>query len=340
MDDRIILHWKYEVARRGASAGFLFSVLVTLSLSMAGGVTTPASAAVSERSEEAKPDAKPAEGKRRPLRTFLQGATPEEHERLEKERIRISAAAKAFGTDPTAINGYYELNYGNTAFSNNNLRNNTVNADVRLPVTPNWVVRVTLPYVWADLDRPRGFTTNGASDLTVRSGHRIYASPDVALFIGTDVTFPTGSNDRLSTGKYTLGPAGAAAIPLPRLRSLFITIVQDFNSVGGDPSRADIHFMKVSSAVNTIWSERWWTLASMTYYVDWNNNNKNTINLLGEVGHRLDNHWNLFAGSGAGVAGKESPFGIDWQVLAGVRWVFQTPLFSEKVVEEIPLGER
>jgi hypothetical protein len=319
------------------SAGFLLIALVTLSLAVAGGGTTPASAAVTERSEESTPDAKPAEGKRRPLKTLLQGANPEEHERLEKERIRISAAAKVFGTDPTAINGYYELNYGNTTFSNNNLRNNTATAEVRLPMTPNWIVRVTAPYVWADLDQPSGFTTNGASDMTVRSGHRVYASPDVALFIGTDVTFPTGSNDQLSTGKYLFGPAGAVAVPLPRLRSLFLTTVQDFTSVGGDPSRRDIHFMKTVAAVNTIVSERWWTLASMTYFVDWNNNNKTTMNLLGEVGHRLDNHWNVYVGSGAGVAGKESSYGIDWTVLAGVRWVFQTPLFSEKLVEDLPI---
>jgi hypothetical protein len=301
---------------------------------------TQASAAVSESSEEATPDVKPAEGKRRPLQTLLQGATPEEHARLEEERKRISAAAKAFGTDPTAINGYYELSYGNSTFSNSNLRSNSVTAEIRLPVTPNWIVRATVPYLWADLDQPRGFTTNGASDMTVRSGHRLYASPDVALFIGTDVTFPTGSNDRLSAGKYILGPAGAVAIPLPRVRSLLLTTVQDFNSVGGDPSRRDIHFMKVLSAVNTIWSERWWTLASMAYYVDWNNNNKTTTNLLAEVGHRLDNHWNVFVGSGAGVAGKDASFGIDWQVLAGVRWVFQTPLFSEKLVEDLPIEGR
>ena len=44
-----------------------------------------------------------------PLQSLLQGATPEEHARLEEERKRISAAARAFGTDPTAINGYYQL---------------------------------------------------------------------------------------------------------------------------------------------------------------------------------------------------------------------------------------
>jgi len=303
---------------------------------MAAGSTTPASAAVSESGEEAKPDAKPAEGKRRPLQTLLQGANPEEQARLEEERKRISAAAKSFGTDPTAINGYYQLEYGHNSFTNN-LRTDSLTAEARLPITPNWVLRVTMPYVFADLNQPRGFTTNGASDLLVRTGHRLYASPNVALFVGTDVTFPTGSNDRLSTGKYTLGPAAAVAVPLARLRSLFITILQDFNSVGGDPSRRDINFMRVSSAVNTIWSERWWSTASMEWDMDWNGNRKTTMNLLGEVGHRFDQHWNVFVSSGAGVVGQDTFLGLDWTVQGGVRWVFQTPFFYEKLVEELPM---
>jgi len=339
MDDRRTSQWEQQVARGVVSAGFLFIAIVTLSLAVAGGGTTPASAAISESSEEAKPDAKPAEGKRRPLQSLLQGATPEEHARLEEERKRISAAAKAFGTDPTAINGYYQLNYGNSTFTNN-LRLNTATAEARLPITPNLVLRVTMPYVWADLNQPRGFTTNGASDLLVRAGGRLYASPNVALFVGIDVTFPTGSNDRLSTGKYTLGPGVGVAVPLPRLRSLFLTTVQDFNSIGGDPSRRDIQFMQVTSAINTILSERWWTLASMTYYVDWNNNQKTSMNLLGEVGHRFDNHWNVYAGPGVGVVGQDASFGLDWTVQAGVRWMFQTPLFSEKLVEELPIEGR
>jgi hypothetical protein len=330
---------EYQAAHGDASAGFLFIALVTLSLAMAAGGTTAASAEVSNKGEEGNPDAKQTEGKRRPLQTLLQGANPEEHARLEEERKRLSAAAKAFGTDPTAINGYYELTYGHSTFTNN-LRLDTAVAEVRLPITPNWVVRMTMPYVFADLNQPRGFTTNGASDFLVRTGHRLYASPNVALFVGTDITFPTGSNDRLSTGKYTLGPAAAVAVPLARLRSLFITFLQDFNSVGGDPSRRDIHFMRVSSAVNTIWSERWWTTTSMEWDMDWNNNRKTTMNLLGEVGHRFDNHWNLFVGSGAGVVGKETFLGLDWTVQAGVRWVFQTPLFSEKLVEDLPIEGR
>jgi len=316
--------------------GLLWIVgLGTGSLSIAA--EQPDGPADKSKEETPKQEPDPSVGPlRRRLQERLYGATPEEHERLQEERKRISAAAKAFGTDPTAINGYYQLEYGHNSFTNN-LRTDSLTAEVRLPVTPNWIVRVTMPYAWANLDQPRGFTTNGASDLLVRTGHRLYASPNVALFIGTDVVFPTGSNDRLSTGKYTLGPAGAVAVPLPRVRSLFFTIVQDFSSVGGDPSRRDIHFMRVQSAINTIWSERWWTTASIEWDMDWNRNRKTTMNLLGEVGHRFDNHWNLFVSSGAGAVGQDSFLGVDWTVQAGVRWVFQTPIFSEKVVEELPI---
>ena len=339
MDDERVSPWEHQEARVVVSAGFLLITFGSLSLALAGGGTTPASAAVSESSDKAKPEAEPAEGKRRPLQSLLQGATPEEHARLEEERKRLSAAAKAFGTDPTAINGYYQLNYGHSTFTNN-LRFDTATAEVRLPLTPNWILRVSMPYLWADLDQPRGFTTNGVSDMMVRTGGRLYASEDVALFIGADVTFPTGSNDRLSTGKYTLGPGGAVAVPLPRLRSLLLAVVQDYSSIGGDPSRRDIHFMQVTSTVNTIWSERWWTLASMVFYVNWNDNQKTAMNLLGEVGHRFDKHWNVYAGPGVGVVGMETSLGLDWTVQAGVRWVFQTPIFSERIVKELPIEGR
>lgn len=299
----------------------------------------------SQDNRGAESDGKPVEPEKQPgplersilrLESRMMGATPEERARLEEERKRLSAAAAVFGTDPTAINGYYQLEYGHNTFLHN-LRTDTATAEARLPITPNFIMRVTMPYVWADLNQPRGFTTNGASDLLVRLGGRVYASPELAVFVGGDVTFPTGSNDRLSTGKYTLGPGGAVAVPMPRVRSLLFTFVQDYSSVGGDPSRTNLHFMRVTSAFNTIWSERWWTTASLEWDMNWNNNRKTTMNLLGEVGHRLDKHWSIFASYGAGVMGRDSFLGLDWTVQAGVRWVFLTPFFSERVTEQFPI---
>jgi hypothetical protein len=297
--------------------------------------TAPTAEAQSQDNKGAESEEEPPEGVLGRMESRFYGATPEERARLEEERKRLSAAAAKFGTDPTAIVGYYQLEYGRSTFTNN-LVTNSATAEARLPITPNFVMRVTMPYVWADLNQPRGFTTNGASDLLVRFGGRVYASPELAVFLGGDATFPTGSNDRLTTGKYTLGPGGAAAVPLPRLSSLLFVFVQDFNSVGGDPSRTNLHFMRVTSAINTIWSEHWWSTASMEWDMNWNGNRKTTMNLLGEVGHRFDKHWNLFASYGAGVMGRDTFLGLDWTVQAGVRWVFMTPFFQERVLEQFP----
>jgi hypothetical protein len=299
--------------------------------------TAPSAETQTQGEQGAESAEEPPGGLRGRIESRFYGATPEEQARLEEERKRLSAAAAGFGTDPTAIVGYYQLEYGRSTFTNN-LVTNSATAEARLPITPNFVMRVTMPYVWADLNQPRGFTTNGASDLLVRFGGRVYASPELAVFLGGDATFPTGSNDRLTTGKYTLGPGGAAAVPLPRLSSLLFVFVQDFNSVGGDPSRTNLHFMRVTSAINTIWSEHWWSTASMEWDMNWNNNRKATMNLLGEVGHRFDKHWNVFVSSGAGVMGRDTFLGLDWTVQAGVRWVFMTPFFQERVLEQLPVS--
>lgn len=172
--------------------------------------------------------------------------------------------------------------------------------------------------------------------MTMRTGGRIYSSENAALFIGADASSPTASEQRLGTGKYTIGPGAGLAAPLPRMRSLFLLVAVDYSSIGGDPSRADRHFTQVQSTVNTIWSDRWWSLAVMTWNIDWNNDRRTAMNLLGEGGYRFDNHWNLFAGPGVGVVRRDTPFGLDWTVQAGVRWVFQTPIFSEQIFESFP----
>lgn len=294
----------------------------------------PSDETVANPAKEEQP--RPPDREPRLLESRFMGATPEERARLAEERKRISAAAAAFGTDPTAIVGYYQAGYGHSEFTNG-LRLDTATVVARLPLTPNWLLQVTMPYAWADLNRSRGFTTDGTGDMVVRMGGRLYASENVALFIGADSSFPTASEPQLGSGKYSLGPGGGVAAPLPRLRSLFFTQVQDLISVGGDPSRADLHFMQVQSGLNTIWSERWWSLAVMTWDVDWNNNRKTTMNLLGEVGYRFNNHWNVFAGGGGGMLGQDTFLGQDWTVQAGVRWVFRTPLIP-KTFTGGPLG--
>jgi hypothetical protein len=339
-DDSLVSPVAFRLSRVPHQASYRFFIALAIMCGVMVEIGSVSIAAEKPESLADKPVAapqqnqsEPAEG---PLRRRLLGATPEERARLEEERKRISAAAAAFGTDPTAIVGYYQVSYGHAALTNN-LRIDTTTATVRVPVTPNWLLQVNMPYSWADLNQSSRFPLRGAGDMTMRTGGRLYASENVAFFIGTDASFPTASEMQLGTGKYTIGPGGAMAVPLARLQSLFFVLGQDFSSIGGDPSRADLHFTQVQSAVNTIWSERWWSLASMTWDVDWNHNRKSTMNLLFEVGHRFDKHWNFFAGPGLGVVGKDTPFGLDWTVQAGLRWVYATPLLPETLFGSMPM---
>ena len=283
---------------------------------------------------------KEGETRRRPLQRLeerIHGATPEERARLEEERKRLSAEAAAFGVDPTAIIGYYQFLYGHSVLTNG-LRIDSVAATVRLPLTPNWGFQVTMPYAWADLNKSSTFPLGGGGDMTTRTGGRIFANNDMAVFIGLDASFPTASEKQLGTGKYTLGPGGALAIPLPRLRSFFNVTAADYSSVAGDPSRPNLHFTQIQSAVYTFWTEEWISGVLMTWDVDWNNGRKNTMNLVGDVAYRFVNNWIVFAGPGVGIMGRDTAFGLDWTVQAGVRWVFRTPLLPETLVHSLPFN--
>jgi hypothetical protein len=290
---------------------------------MLGAVITFSSVAAEISQGTAEPQWEP-KSEARSLRWSFLGTTPEERAHLEEERRHLSEAAANFGTDPTAIIGYHQLVYAHST-STNSLRLDTATATIRLPVTPDLGLQVHMPYGWADLNHG-GFTTNGAGDMTVRAGARVYASNTMALFIGADGSFPTASETLLGSGKYTIGPGGALSVSLPRLDSLFFALVEDFNSIGGDPRRAQLHYTQFKPSINTIWSERWWTEASMFLYWDWLHERRTTMNLQGELGHRFGNHWAVFVDAATGVIGRESFLGLDWSVQAGVRWVFRTPL--------------
>ena len=71
--------------------------------------------------------------------------------------------------------------------------------------------------------------------------------------------------------------------------------------------------------------------------MDWANNRKTVLNLQGEIGHRLDDHWRLFIQPGVGLAGKDTPLGLDWTVQAGVRWMFSGSLLAKPLLDALPI---
>lgn len=160
--------------RRTAGARLIARTALLVSI-CAGGITVAAASAVSAakpRSAVPPSPAKPTVPEARRRASWLSNATPEARERLSEERKRLSAAT-ATGTDPTAIIGFYQLAYGHSAYTHG-LSTNAGSAVARPPLTPNWVFQFSMPYVWADLNRPQAsFRANGTSDMELRTGGRL-----------------------------------------------------------------------------------------------------------------------------------------------------------------------
>jgi hypothetical protein len=137
-----------------------------------------------------------------------------------------------------------------------------------------------------------------------------------------DFTFPTAVLSNLGSGKYTIGPLAATARAFPDLNSLLFGLIQHQTSIGGDPSRRDVEFSRFALAWNTIWGERWWTLVQAQSQIDWNRNNRSSMTLDFEGGHRLTPKWLAYLRPGVGLWGRDVLGAYEWQVEVGFRRMF------------------
>ena len=247
-----------------------------------------------------------------------QPVTPEQRE--EAERLRKLAAK--YGTDPTAIVGrlqltsaYYNLPQGAQAVD-------TI-ARVDLPFRKDFLLRVDAPFLkWSEPGRPGTTGSSGFSDLAVTAGWRAYNTPEYALLVGVVSTMPTASEPTLGLGKYTIGPTVATARFLPRWDSFLIGLFTQQFSVGGDPSRSPLNRSKFIGQINSFWAERWWSIAQTVWQIDWERNAKGSLTIELEVGRSIVGRWGMFVRPGVGVFGRDLIGAYDWNVEAGVRYMF------------------
>ena len=244
---------------------------------------------------------------------------------LVQERIRemaeqaLAKLSAENGIDPTAVIGRFQLENDYLDQVKGRWQNDTV-LRVDVPLRPNVILRVDTPF--RDRNLPNGSTVAGLGDLLVRIGSRVYETPAMRFFVGADAIFPTASNDQLGTGKYQVGPGVAVSISIPEIKSVLIPLVQHFVDVGGDPRRANIDDTRVRVQLNTIWSEKWYTLVESILDVDWTQHAKTGMTLTAEVGRQLDNHWRVYVEPGGGLWGREAPAGYEWKATVGVRYMF------------------
>jgi len=264
-----------------------------------------------------EPEAVP-EKRRLFKRVGPQPVTPEEQE--EAERLRKLGAK--YGTDPTAIVGRMQLSSQYLDLPQGARAAATV-ARVDLPFRKDFLLRVDEPFVqWIDPNRSGTTSAQGSSDLSVTAAWRAYNTPEYAFLIGVVSTMPTAALPTLGTGKYTVGPTIATARFVPRWDSFLIALFKQQISVGGDPARNPINFSTLTGQVNSFWGEKWWSIVNAVWQIDWERSAKSSMTLELEVGRSLVGRLGLYVRPGVGIFGRDLPGAYDWNVEAGIRYMF------------------
>jgi hypothetical protein len=270
----------------------------------------------------AEADAPPEESLQHPRRRIRPFRPPvlTKEEREEAER-RKKLAAK-MGTDPTAVVGRVQLftEYADLDPSGNRT---DVTLRVDLPWRKNFLLQMILPFQrWSDPDRLGTTSVDGRGDLGVNFAWRAYNTAEYSLLVGVGSSFPTANDDRLSSGKYTVGPILATARYLPALKSFLFGLVTHQLSVGGDPSRKDVQLTGAAAQINTIWAEKWWTTVQGVWIINWELNEKTSMKMEFEFGRNFINTWGAYVRPGVGIWGQSAPGTYNWNVEVGVRYVF------------------
>jgi hypothetical protein len=109
---------------------------------------------------------------------------------------------------------------------------------------------------------------------------------------------------------------------VPEINTHVCPLVQQFWSVGGDPSRPTVNYTKFDVSATTPWTTAWWTTLEPILNVDWTKNGKTAMNVEFEVGRTLGPHFRTWARGGAGLWGNGVPGAYDWIAQVGVRYLW------------------
>ena len=192
-----------------------------------------------------------------------------------------------------------------------------------IPLGDRMIFRTDLPFLRYDPQVSGSSSQSGLGDILTKLGGQVWARPAFTMFLEGQVIFPTASDTNLGGGKYQFIPGLTFSIPIQRLDTVFIPVVQQTVSFGGDPSRKSLNFTKLTLDFTTMWANNlWWTSIEPDLYVDWTQKCKTAVNLEFEVGRRLGDHFRVWLRPAVGLWGTGVPGAYDWFTQVGIRYMF------------------
>ena len=272
----------------------------------------PGEEAAVEAAPEAPQEAPQVQYERRPAKELLSDIS---------NRL-LNMISGDLGTNRTAVIGRFQISGEYRDRRDGSIRLENVER-LDLPLGDRLIFRTDVPFQRLDPQVAGSTSLSGLGDMSARLGGQIWARPAFTAFLEGQVVFPTASDPGLGSGKYQFVPGLTFSIPIQGLDAVLIPVVQQTVSFGGDPSRKDINFTKLSLEFTRTWANNlWWTTMEPNLYLDWMQKAKTAMNLEFEAGRRLGERFRVWLRPAVGLWGNGVPGSYDWFTQAGIRYMF------------------
>lgn len=127
------------------------------------------------------------------------------------------------------------------------------------------LLRADLPFVSFDDGTD---TKHGLGDLYGQALIVPQVSPGFMVALGSGLSVPTASDDKLGSGKWIAAPAVVPVWFFPKRGFAYVKL-QDWISVAGDGGRADVHYTTITPTWLRRLGKQWWTLVDGESRTDW-----------------------------------------------------------------------
>ena len=171
-------------------------------------------------------------------------------------------------------------------------------------------------------DPSTGGASSGIGNLLTRLAWRALRTDDVALVVGSELTFDTASSTALGNGKHVLAPFAFAAFDLPQAKSVFFPYLQHGKAIGGDASREDVHFTNARASLLTRWPAKAYSFIEYSYFIDHQRDNVTSSQIKAEVGQFILPKTGFYVRPGTGLSGTDRRLGMHWSLELGLRHFF------------------
>lgn len=215
--------------------------------------------------------------------------SPEEPtEEFEQPSTQFEPETANTGQDPTQPITRFDvrLKYQNVSDSDvpgfdEDLRNwiLTLRADRPFPIGKSgWVIgsRIDVPLIINNIPSEDHIDSSDEFGLNDSLIQLLFIAPSKnkkTFAIGTQVIFPTATQDQFGTGKWQLAPTVAGKIDLPQITpgSFVALLLRDQFSFAGDGDRDDINQLVIQPVFNVNLPQAWFVTIAPEIRMDWDN---------------------------------------------------------------------